>query len=75
MDFCVPLLQVLAFGYMFDPLTRVNLNILYVKGRTDLILKLDIVNRIIGLSILFTTIPFGLWWLCFGRAFLRLNSL
>lgn len=67
--FCVPLLQVLAFGYMFDPLTRVNLNILYVKGRTDLILKLDIVNRIIGLSILFTTIPFGLWWLCFGRAF------
>lgn len=66
--FCVPLLQILAFGYMFDPLTQVNLNILYVKKRTDLVLKLDIVNRIIGLIILFSTIPFGIWWLCFGRS-------
>ncbi len=66
--FCVPLLQVLAFGYMFDPLTQVNLNILYVKGRTDLVLKLDIIKRIIGLGILFSTIPFGIWWLCFGRS-------
>lgn len=66
--FCVPLLQVLAFGYMFDPLSHINLNILYVKGRTDLILKLDIINRIIGLIILFSTIPFGIWWLCFGRS-------
>lgn len=66
--FCVPLLQVLAFSYMFDPLSHVNLNILYVKGRTDLVLKLDIINRIIGLTILFSTIPFGIWWLCFGRS-------
>lgn len=66
--FCVPLLQVLAFGYMFDPLTQVNLNILYVKGRTDLVLKLDIIKRIIGITILFLTLPFGIWWLCFGRS-------
>lgn len=66
--FCVPLLQVLAFSYMFDPLSHVNLNILYVKGRTDLVLKLDIISRIIGLTILFSTIPFGIWWLCFGRS-------
>ncbi len=28
----VPLLQVLCIGTLFDPLTHINLNILYVKG-------------------------------------------
>ena len=35
---CVPYLQIMCIGAMFDPLTHINLNILYVKGRTDLVL-------------------------------------
>lgn len=64
----VPLLQVLCIGSFFDPLTHINLNILYVKGRTDLVLKLELIKKPIAFVILFGMIPLGLWWLCFGRA-------
>lgn len=65
---CVPLLQVLCIGSFFDPLTHINLNILYVKGRTDLVLKLELIKKPIAFILLFGMIHFGLWWLCFGRA-------
>lgn len=64
----VPLLQVLCIGSFFDPLTHINLNILYVKGRTDLVLRLELIKKPIAFILLFGMIPFGLWWLCFGRA-------
>lgn len=65
----VPILQILCMGSFFDPLTHINLNILYVKGRTDLVLKLEVIKKSIAFLILFTMIPFGLWWLCAGRVF------
>lgn len=64
----VPLLQVLCIGAFFDPLTHINLNILYVKGRTDLVLRLELIKKPIAFLILFAMLPFGLWWLCLGRA-------
>ena len=64
----VPILQILCLGTFFDPLTHINLNILYVKGRTDLVLKLEVVKKTIAFIILFSMIPLGLWWLCAGRA-------
>lgn len=64
----VPILQVLCIGSFFDPLTHINLNILYVKGRTDLVLKLELLKKPIAFIILFGMIPLGLWWLCLGRA-------
>lgn len=63
----VPILQILCIGSFFDPLTHINLNILYVKGRTDLVLKLEVIKKSLAFLILFTMIPFGLWWLCAGR--------
>lgn len=63
----VPILQILCLGSFFDPLTHINLNILYVKGRTDLVLKLEVIKKSLAFLILFTMIPFGLWWLCAGR--------
>ena len=65
---CVPLLQVLCIGYMFTPLTMINLNLLYVKGRSDLVLKLELIKKPIAFLILFASIPFGLLWMCVGKA-------
>lgn len=65
---CVPLLQVLCIGFVFSPMTAINLNLLYVKGRSDLSLKLDLIKKPIGIVILFASLPFGLWWMCFGKA-------
>lgn len=66
---CVSLLQILCIGNVFCPMTAINLNLLHVKGRSDLSLKLDLIKKPIGLAILFASLPFGLWWMCFGKAF------
>ena len=65
----VPFLQILCLGYMIDHLNVLNLNLLYVKGRSDLVLKLEIIKKSIALTILFCTIPFGVLAMCCGRAF------
>lgn len=65
---CVPLLQILCIGFVFSPMSAINLNLLYVKGRSDISLKLDLFKKPIGIGILFASIPFGLWWMCFGKA-------
>ena len=65
---CVPIMQVLCIGYMFSPLTHINLNLLYVKGRTDLVLKLEFIKKPIAFLILFATIPFGIIVMVIGKA-------
>lgn len=66
---CVPVLQILCLGYIWSPLTHINLNLLYVKGRSDLVLKLEFIKKPIAFIILFASIPFGLIGMCVGRAF------
>lgn len=62
----VVLLQILCFSYMWYPIHSINLNLLQVKGRSDLYLKLEIYKKIIGVSILFFSIPFGIEVMCAG---------
>ena len=62
------LLQILCFGMMLDPICNINLNLLYVKGRSDLVLKLEVVKKTIAVTILVVSLPFGLEGLCLGRA-------
>ena len=64
----VILLQILCLGLMFDPICNINLNLLYVKGRSDLVLKLEIIKKTIAITILIASLPFGLTGLCIGRA-------
>lgn len=65
---CVPMLQLLCVGTMFAPLNAVNMNLLYVKGRADLSLKLEFIKKPLGLLFLFALIPAGIYWLVAGRA-------
>lgn len=63
----VILLQILCFDWMFDHLSSINLNLLYVKGRSDLALKLEIIKKIIAILILFISLPGGITMVCIGR--------
>lgn len=63
----VILLQILCFDWMFDHLSIINLNLLYVKGRSDLALQLEIIKKIIAVIILVISIPFGIIAMCLGR--------
>lgn len=60
------LMSVLCCGYMLYPLHAINLNLLQVKGRSDLFLKLEILKKIIVSVMLFITIPLGLMAICTG---------
>ena len=65
---CVGIMQILCVGYFFNPLTHLNLNLLYVKGRSDIVLKLEILKKPIAFAILLLTIPLGLKWMVIGQA-------
>lgn len=56
---CIPLLQILSISYIWDGIIRINLNLLYVKGRSDLILRLEIIKKTIAVSILLISIFIG----------------
>jgi O-antigen/teichoic acid export membrane protein len=62
----VLLLQILCVGMMWYPVDAINLNLLMIKGRSDIVMKLEIFKKIIGISILFITIPMGLEIMCVG---------
>lgn len=52
---CVPFLQVFCITYMFWPVHTANLNAINAMGRSDLFLKLEIIKKVIGLTLLFIT--------------------
>lgn len=63
----IVLLQILCLDLMLDHLSGINLNLLYVKGRTDLALRLEIIKKTVAVFFLFASIPFGLVGMCWGR--------
>ena len=62
----VPYLQILCFSGMLYPLHAINLNMLQVKGRSDLFLKLEIIKKIIGLGPLCLGIFISIEWMLLG---------
>ena len=71
-EFCGQLLQIICFSMMWYPIHAINLNLLQVKGRSDLFLRLEIIKKILGVTVLCITAPFGLIVMCYGSI---LNSL
>lgn len=62
---CVILLQIMCFTYMFQPIQILNLNLLQVKGRPDLTLRLEIIKKIIGSVVfIYAAINLSLVQLC-----------
>ena len=67
--FCGQLLQIICFAMMWYPIHAINLNLLQVKGRSDLFLRLEIIKKILGITVLCITAPFGLVVMCYGQIF------
>lgn len=64
---CVVLLQLICFARMWQPIHSINLNLLNVKGRSDLFLRLEFIKKGYGVCIIAATIPFGLTVFCIGN--------
>ena len=63
---CVPYLQVICFVSMWYPVHAINLNLLQVKGRSDLFLRLEIIKKIIGVCVISISVSYGVMGLCWG---------
>lgn len=63
----VVFLQIYTFAIMFNHITTINLNLLKVKGRSDLFLRLEIIKKSISFIILIASIPFGAKGICVSQ--------
>lgn len=64
--FSALIVQVLCLAQMWYPVHSINLNLLQVKGRSDLFLRIEIIKKILGVTMLCITLPFGLIAMCWG---------
>lgn len=69
------LLQIICFAMMWYPVHAINLNLLQVKGRSDLFLKLEIYKKFVGVIIIASTVSFGLKAMCYGSILTSIISL
>lgn len=63
---CIVLLQIMCFALMWYPIHAINLNLLTIKGRSDLFFRLEVFKKIIGIAIMCVTIPKGIIWMVSG---------
>lgn len=55
----VPYLQLLCVVGTLYPVHALNVNLLNVKGRSDLVLKVGLIKKAVNLTLLFLAIPYG----------------
>lgn len=63
--FSAYLLHIICFSMMWYPVHSLNLNLLMIKGRSDLFLKLEIIKKIVGICILCVSVPLGIVAMCY----------
>ena len=72
---CVPLMQIICFSLIPNGMIQINLNLLYVKGRSDLVLRMEIIKKLIMFSVLLISMFFGLRAICYAMVFNALVDL
>lgn len=69
---CVPYLTIFCITYMFYPIHTANLNAIKAMGRSDIFLKLEIMKKAVGITILLVTMWYGVMVMAYS---LLLSSL
>lgn len=72
---CVEYLQILCFAFMLYPIHALNLNLLQVKGRSDLFLRLEVIKKVLMLALLLIALPFGIRAICISGVIASLLAL
>lgn len=66
-EMCVVYMQIFVFAAMFDHIDKLNCNLIQVVGRSDVLLKMEVWKRIISISILLASVPFGVIGICVSK--------
>lgn len=70
----VPFMQFSCFILAFWPSHTTNLQAINAVGRSDIFLKLEIIKKIMGFTIMVVSIPFGLYIMMIGNCFSAIIS-
>ena len=60
----VPYLRIFCLALVFDHICSFNNNMMYVKGRSDLFFRLEIIKKVIAFPLLVLAIPHGVMAIC-----------
>jgi len=71
----VPYFQILCLSGIVLPISSYNFNILKVKGRSDIFLKLEIVKKTLAVIVIFISFQWGIYGLLYGHLFLSIFGL
>lgn len=71
----VPYFQIICITGILYPIHAYNLNILIVKGRSDLFMKLEIVKKIVVVFIIAITFQWGIYGLLWGSVIISVICL
>jgi|TARA_B110000240_G_C13511141_1_gene459465 teichuronic acid exporter len=71
----VSFLQIICFRGMLYPLHAINLNILQVKGRSDLFLRLEIIKKVIATGPIIIGVFYGIKFMLWGAVFTSVVAL
>ncbi len=66
---CIIVVQIMAFSVIFWPIQSLNMSLFSAIGRSDMVLKSNVVVKILGLSTLLASLPFGLVVICASGIF------
>ncbi len=55
----IPLMQILSFSFVFAPMEIENLQAIKATGRSDIVLKLEIIKKVVGILLIIVAIPYG----------------
>jgi len=64
----VPYFRILTVAGILYPMNQYNLNIIWVKGRSDLLLKLNMWEKVILTIIIIATVQFGITAMVIGKS-------
>ena len=62
----VPYFQILCWSGILYPVYAFNLSVLQIKGRTDLLLKLEVIKKILFSIVLIFSVQFGIYGMLYG---------
>lgn len=63
---CVPYLRIFCITFMFYPIHTANLNAIKAMGRSDIFLKLEYIKKAIGLTLLLSSMWFGVMMMAYS---------
>jgi teichuronic acid exporter len=59
-------ISIITMAFVLYPIHAINLNMLQVKGRSDLFLKIEVIKKLSITLILIVTVPIGIKAMCIG---------